>query len=333
VPPQSGHETVLDEDSEVPRIWPEYELIQPTVQVTVDLVPLPTKFVESTHVSSRVGNSDLGTYPDPRLCRQHHVAFSSQEDSDRYSRKTAIVTNPISPSSIGRLLEEISWEGNARNYRGGGLGMENVLTAEVFSALDFLPREAFLGEIIRQTHGDSATPRHALVNAIETATVTVLPGDVPQADSQADSGTWRVQPDVLIDSPTAVGFVEAKRIRSSQFQEHQLLKTFAALGTYAGKRDSLLIVVTSEPPPYRVERQGRLSIAESIEHSLSIVSDPDERNRLRSAAETSICWTTWDEIAAIVSTSATSTAPDAGPAAGTIERLAASVSDAVSRHS
>ena len=43
------------------------------------------------------------------------------------------------------LLDELSWEGNAWKYREGGLGLENVLTAEVFQALDFLPREAFLG--------------------------------------------------------------------------------------------------------------------------------------------------------------------------------------------
>ena len=115
------------------------------------------------------------------------------------------------PSSIGRLLEEVSWEGNARTYRGGGLGRENVLTAEVFSAMDFLPREAFLGEIIRQTRGGSATPRDALVHAIENAAVTVLPGDVPPADSQADSGIWRVQPDVLIESPSAVAFLLSRR--------------------------------------------------------------------------------------------------------------------------
>lgn len=32
-------------------------------------------------------------------------------------------------SMIGRLLDEISWEGNAKKYRGGGRGKENVLTA------------------------------------------------------------------------------------------------------------------------------------------------------------------------------------------------------------
>ncbi len=208
-----------------------------------------------------------------------------------------------------------------------------MLTAEVFSALDFLPREAFLGEIIRQSHGASTTTRDAVASESANATVTVLPGDIPPADSDVDPETWRVQPDVLIDSPSAVAFVEAKRIKTSQFQEHQLLKTLAALNEFTGERDSLLLVVTSEPPPYRVERQGRLSIAESIEHSLSIVSDPDDRERLRSAAETSICWTTWQDIAEIISTTAASIAPETGPAAATIERLACSVSDALHRHS
>ena len=37
---------------------------------------------------------------------------------------------------IGRLLEEISWEGKrVRLYRHGGRGMENVLTAEVMLPL------------------------------------------------------------------------------------------------------------------------------------------------------------------------------------------------------
>lgn len=47
------------------------------------------------------------------------------------------------PTLIGRLLHEISWEGNARPYREGGRGRENVLTAEVFLVLDFLPAQLF----------------------------------------------------------------------------------------------------------------------------------------------------------------------------------------------
>jgi hypothetical protein len=48
-------------------------------------------------------------------------------------------------SFIGRLLEEISWQGaQIKGYRGGGVGFENVLTIEIFQALDFLPPLSFL---------------------------------------------------------------------------------------------------------------------------------------------------------------------------------------------
>ena len=57
--------------------------------------------------------------------------------------------NPENQSVIGRLLEELSWVGHTiKSYREGGRGFENVLTAEVFQALDFLPRSNFLGKII-----------------------------------------------------------------------------------------------------------------------------------------------------------------------------------------
>lgn len=54
---------------------------------------------------------------------------------------------------LGRLLEELSWDGNTiKAYRYGGRGFENVLTAEVFQALYFLPRQAFLGAL----HGSAS---------------------------------------------------------------------------------------------------------------------------------------------------------------------------------
>ncbi len=50
------------------------------------------------------------------------------------------------PTVLGRLLEELSWEGHGRiktAYRTGGRGQENVLAAEVLMPLDFLPRSQF----------------------------------------------------------------------------------------------------------------------------------------------------------------------------------------------
>ena len=57
-----------------------------------------------------------------------------------------------SSSIVGKLLEEISWE-KARDYRAGGQGRENVLTAEVLVGLDFLPRTHFLGAVIQAAQG------------------------------------------------------------------------------------------------------------------------------------------------------------------------------------
>lgn len=62
------------------------------------------------------------------------------------------IASTPSSSIVGKLLEEISWE-KARDYRAGGQGRENVLTAEVLVGLDFLPRTHFLGEVIRAAHG------------------------------------------------------------------------------------------------------------------------------------------------------------------------------------
>ena len=47
-------------------------------------------------------------------------------------------------SVIGRLLEEISWEGSrVKQYGEGGRGLENVLTAEVLLPLTYFPRGPF----------------------------------------------------------------------------------------------------------------------------------------------------------------------------------------------
>ena len=83
------------------------------------------------------------------------------------------------PSAIGRLLREISWEGKkTTQYRKGGLGHENVLTTEVFQALDFLPRRLFLGAVLAEATGaDSA--RQQLVAEIEDAELDLLPGSQP----------------------------------------------------------------------------------------------------------------------------------------------------------
>jgi hypothetical protein len=79
-------------------------------------------------------------------------------------------------SAIGRLLQEVSFE-DARSYHDGGTGRENVLTVEVFQALDFLPREGFLGSVTGAAHGANRA-RERLIEDIENTTVEVLIGDI-----------------------------------------------------------------------------------------------------------------------------------------------------------
>ena len=72
-------------------------------------------------------------------------------------------------SALGRLLAEISWEGESvRRYRDGGIGLENVLTAEVLLALDFLPRTAFLDNLLKSAHG-AEVARASLLAEVEDA--------------------------------------------------------------------------------------------------------------------------------------------------------------------
>lgn len=71
----------------------------------------------------------------------------------------------LAMSMVGKLLEEVSWE-HATSYRQGGRGRGNVLSAEVLMALDFLPRDRFLGAVIRAA--DGAEPaRNVLIKEIE----------------------------------------------------------------------------------------------------------------------------------------------------------------------
>jgi hypothetical protein len=81
----------------------------------------------------------------------------------------------VNSSVIGRLLEEISWEGKSvPAYRDGGRGRENVLTADVLWPLSCLPREAFLDEILRRAHGAEWACLRA-ADELEEAAVMLLP--------------------------------------------------------------------------------------------------------------------------------------------------------------
>jgi hypothetical protein len=134
---------------------------------------------------------------------------------------------PSSSSVIGRLLQELSWSGKSiRAYRNGGLGNENVLTAEALQGLDFLPRAWFLGAVIAAARGAPAA-RARLVDQVDEAAFTLLPGDMYlQASAGADAPPVCVQLDGLIVSPDCYCVLEAKRLRRGSFQTEQLAREF-----------------------------------------------------------------------------------------------------------
>lgn len=211
---------------------------------------------------------------------------------------------PVRPlsndSPVGRLLEEISWEGNARPYRHGGRGRENVLTTEVFTLLDLLPRQAFLGAVLAAAHGADQV-RAAATAEVEQLEVGVLPGDVRGTHPDGTPTSWAVQPDVRLESWRAAVWVEAKRIRPSTFQAHQLARTLhALLTTTTGEQLPLLLLILGAPPPVRVARVGALDIPEAIAHSLDQFPDPRAQEAITLAAREAVAWITWDELAAAV---------------------------------
>lgn len=218
---------------------------------------------------------------------------------------TNLESSVHTPSAIARLLEELSWGGKlgADRLRGGGRYLENVLTAEVLQALDFLPRTAFLAQIFRAASGsDRAREAHAVV--AEVATVTVLPGPMACAALDPASLTGiEIQPDSIIASPTTYALVEAKRNGSGTFGPHQLARELAHTLIVAPPRVPLLLLILHRPPPIRVKTRGVLSLTEaislSIDNVLAVLHAEGHtlaRDEVLDRVPTSVAWITWSTL-------------------------------------
>jgi hypothetical protein len=157
------------------------------------------------------------------------------------------------PSIIGRLLEELSSTGKQIvSYRGGGRGFENVLSAEVLQALYFLPGSTFLAAFVGALHDGSPGNRTAFEAEAEQAdSCSARRTDYLQA---ATIPKVQVQPDAIITTPRVYCLIEAKRIRVSSFQPHQLARELLLAHQLAGEQRPMLILLLSEPPPVRMSR-------------------------------------------------------------------------------
>jgi hypothetical protein len=253
-------------------------------------------------------------------------------------QQLARVAMKAPPSAVGRLLQEISWEGNARRYRRGGQGRENVLTMEVFQALDFLPRVEFLGRIIRSAECGSPATLNVLAEQVEELTFTLLPGDIDLAsDPPKGKGRFHLQPDGILQSPSVYCMLEAKRIKRGTFQPEQLAKEFLAVLQEAGNRSRLLFLILPAPPPVPVERCGRLTLREAVANWLPrVLARADGEfaafDDLCSDIESTLAYTTWRRVYEEVHR-ALSEFSSADPSVKrSVSRLANSVLDAITWH-
>lgn len=212
------------------------------------------------------------------------------------------------PSSLGRLLSEISWEGNARHYRQGGRGLENVLTTEVFQAFDFLPRSAFFGRIFRAANGAAAETREILASQIEEAVIELLPGDLYLSRGGSASGSLlSLQPDAIIQTSDVYCLLEAKRIKSGSFQPEQLAREYLTVLREAKGRCPLLVLVLPKEPPVLVRGHGRLSIEDAIARWIDPIL-PHLEPEFPSAEEliqqigSVVTYVTWDTVSTCLKT-------------------------------
>lgn len=227
-------------------------------------------------------------------------------------------------SALRQLLDEISWEGNATKYRGGGLGKENVLTTEVFQALDFLPREYFLGPVLDDAEGAASNQRE-LSSHVEDMAVSILPGDLA-----LEEGVIRVQPDVLMSTNEDLILVEAKAIGRATFQTEQLAREALIAHRHAAGRRAVVLLVLDTPPPIAVRGHGRLSITEAMEVGIHGIAG---RLPTVPVADVEVRWTTWTDIATRTEQSLASFTNPNPSVMASVQRMSRTISAAIRAHS
>ena len=234
-------------------------------------------------------------------------------------------------SVIGRLLEEISWEGSkVRGYRAGGRGRENVLTAEVLLPLTYLPRAEFLGEVFRCANGAEAA-RTRVADELERAEIVLLPDEYRLGPDGPV-----VKPDGIVATRTCHVLVEAKAMGGS-FQPEQLAREYLALVKEAGNKAPLLFLILGSAPPVPVRGHGRLDLDDAVALHVERVHARTAGIGLQPQAlleqlPSVMAWTTWHDIRDVVLRQSAPYADAAGGPASTVRRLCEAVGTAIDWH-
>lgn len=240
-------------------------------------------------------------------------------------------------SAIQNLLDELSWEGKSTAYRGGGAGKENVLTAEVWQALDTLPRTAFLGAVLERAHRvELRSPSDSGASEERPVTPARAAGDfvceVLCGDRTSDTGSVRIQPDVLLESDETVVVVEAKRIHGGAFQTEQIARNVLVLESVRRGRHGVLLLVLGTPPPIRVKGLGAMDVEDALDAGLTAIRCRDALTPEVEELAVTVAWTTWAEIAHSVSEALESFTNDDADVVRSVRRQGEQLLEAVAFH-
>jgi hypothetical protein len=207
---------------------------------------------------------------------------------------------------IGRLVAEISWQGNkVKQYRNGGRGIENILTAETILALDLLPRSWFLGEIFKDLNGKAQEVKEKLVAEAETLDITFLSDHIYLDRNASHEKGFAVDPDVVLTSDEIYAFIEVKRIRENKFQSEQLAREYLVLTRDALDRMPAFLLFLGRKPPIKVDKLGYVEPKEAILKTLDDVygkldKHPASLDELKQNIDATLLWISWQEIANII---------------------------------
>lgn len=246
------------------------------------------------------------------------------------------------PSPISHLLWGISWEGRNVNkkYRGGGRGVEEVLTTEVLLGLEFLPRRPFCERLVEYL--STCNGSGPFLEDREIDTLQFLPTPAGRHALKPDAPTHQkaldVQVDAMVESDFSRIFIEAKRAGSSSFQEEQLARTFVIALRESGARKPRVLFILGHPPPVKIQNVGTLDVRDGILARLDTVyQKTDYTNFTLSEAKECIdecvAWITWQELAEAVETAMSEYENPDGHTYAAVARIARFIGDSVDWHS
>jgi len=247
------------------------------------------------------------------------------------------------PSIITKMLSDISWEGKlvTTKYRNGGKGLEVVLTTEVLQALQYLPRLPFLCAVLSTLECESGSSLEFSKTEIQDSDVIVFPSGRFELRPSKDNHQEKidVQPDAMLVTPESKVLIEAKRIKSSSFQEEQLARNLIISLRESGDLRSGLILILGSPPPIKVSgHSGKISISDAIKHNLEAVYNKTEGlefplDEAISAIDKNVAWTTWHKISEEIESSANEYQNSDRDTESSVKRLASDLTNAVEWHS